>query len=89
VPSFGRQPGLRLALQERWSVAALSRRLDVPENHLRNALVGRTRPSDEVRDRLPALLGRQLRECFTPEALAEPYCGPYNTAPRRRPAGAR
>jgi transcriptional regulator with XRE-family HTH domain len=89
VPQLGRQPGIALSREERWSLSALARRLDVPLGHLTNAMHGRAHPSDAIRDRLPAVVGRPLSELFTQEALARAYSGPRGNMHRRLKRGAR
>jgi hypothetical protein len=50
---------------------------------------GRAHPSDAIRDRLPAVVGRPLSELFTQEALARAYSGPRGNMHRRLKRGAR
>jgi transcriptional regulator with XRE-family HTH domain len=75
VEGFGRQPALDLVLKRYWTMPDLAQEINVNKAHLYNALYGRTRPSDELRERLPRLLKRELTDLFTPEALAKPYSG--------------
>jgi hypothetical protein len=59
--------------RERWTVAAAARKIDVSYSHLSWAMIGRVRPNDRVRRRLPLLLNCSLLDVFTEEALARPH----------------
>ena len=74
---FGEQPGRLILRRERWTIARAAREIDESYAHLLRSLRGVVRPSEQVRRRLPALVGRPVSDLFTPEALAEP------PAPRR------
>lgn len=80
---FPVQPAKRVLYDERWSVPRAAQKLGVSTTHLFNCLHGNCPPSPEVRDKLPALVGRPLTELFTAESLARPYAGPAGS--RRRP----
>lgn len=47
--------------------------LGVSWRHFRNVIIGRTRPMDSLREKLPVYLGVPLEELFTPSILAKPY----------------
>jgi hypothetical protein len=67
---FETQPARAELRRQRWTIKLASRVIAVPEQSLRNAVLGRAAPSPEVRGRLAILLGRDEHELFTPEALA-------------------
>ncbi len=79
---FGRQSAYQVLSRERWSVAHAAREINIHYPHLLRALMGVVRPCEEVRERLPRLLGVPLESLFTEEILAEPYV----FARGRRPA---
>lgn len=81
---FGAQPARQALVDERWSQPKAAERINVPHLHLRGALNGHVPPSQVVRDRLPALLGRPLTELFTPDSLAATYTGPRGRRSRQR-----
>lgn len=68
----GTQPVALVLADQRWLVSAAATAIDVNYHHLRNAVGGRCRPNDEVRERLPKLLCVPLEELFHPEALEKP-----------------
>jgi hypothetical protein len=47
--------------------------LGVSWRHFRNVIIGRTRPVDVLREKLPVYLGVELRDLFTRSILAKPY----------------
>ncbi len=59
-----KQPAYYLIKEQGRSVGVISRVIDVPYLHLRQAVYGMVRPSQEVRDRLPGLLGVPLDQLF-------------------------
>jgi hypothetical protein len=72
--------------KQRWSRRLAAAEIDVDFTHFANAIAGRSRPSQAIRDRLPELLGVPLEDLFEPEMLAGPYMGDLgigNTAARR------
>lgn len=73
INTFGPQPARDALRRERYTIAHAARLIDVPENHLRFVLSGKTAPSPEVRERLPKLLNLKLSQLFTSEALASKY----------------
>jgi ribosome-binding protein aMBF1 (putative translation factor) len=74
MPSrFGRQPGLKILDDERWSVARLAREIDVTYEVLWRALHGYTRVRPDITEKLPAFLGVELSDLFTDDILAAPY----------------
>jgi hypothetical protein len=70
---FGRQPALDVLRRERWSVAAISRELDLPLLHLKAALYGYVRPAAEVRNALATKFDVDVTALFTAAALAAEY----------------
>lgn len=72
--TYGRQPGYFVLLDQRRYITRTASEIGVPEAHLSRALRGVIRPNLIVRQRLPKLLGRPLRELFTPDAIALPPC---------------
>jgi hypothetical protein len=68
---FGLQSGLRNAMErERWTCKRLADRLDVPYFALYAVIIGRSAPSAQMREELPAILHKPARSLFTPRALA-------------------
>jgi transcriptional regulator with XRE-family HTH domain len=59
--------------RERWTLAAASRKIGVSRAHLAWAMLGRVRPNDRVRRRLPLLLNCSLLDLFTEEAVEQPH----------------
>lgn len=73
---FGRQPAYDKAKEQSQSFRRLARDGDLNYTHLVNAVNGRCRPNDEVRQRLPHLLNARIWELFTPEVLERPFRKP-------------
>ena len=71
---FGRQPGRQVLREQRWSIARAAEAIGVSTGHLAQALYGRHRPNETVRERLPELLGVPLHDLFTETVLSKP-CG--------------
>ena len=69
---YGEQPGREVLRQQGRTIAGTARRIGVNRQHLQQALWGRIRPSEQVRNELPAFLGVPLNELFTEHALAPP-----------------
>lgn len=68
---FGLQRGLRDAMErERWTCKLLADRLDVPYFALYAVIIGRSAPSVQMREELPAILHRPARALFSARALA-------------------
>ena len=68
---FGLQRGLRDAMErERWTCKLLADQLDVPYFALYAVIIGRSAPSAQMREELPAILHQPARALFTPSALA-------------------
>lgn len=75
--NLGPQPARRILRRDaRLSITEAAEQINVRRSHLNSALLGYCAPSEDVRERLPRLIGRPLEELFTPESLAEPYRGP-------------
>jgi len=70
---FGVQPARQVLVDERWTQPGAADQINVPRLHLRGAVNGHVPPSQVVRDRLPALLGKPLSQLFTEESLAAKY----------------
>lgn len=83
MPNYGKQPALSELTEQRWSFSALADAIDVSRSHLYNACHGFTNPSDDLRQRLPQILGVKLEDLFTPEALAGKYTGNKRVRNRR------
>ena len=69
---YGVQPGREVLRQQARTVSGVAQCIGVDRQHLRQALWGRIRPSEKVRNELPAFLGVPLNELFTECALAPP-----------------
>jgi len=69
------QPAYYLVRQQGRTIGVIARSIDVPYIHLRNVLYGDYPPSNEVRTRLPGLLGVDLKDLFTEDMLARAYRG--------------
>jgi hypothetical protein len=68
---FGLQSGLRDAMErERWTCKLLADQLDVPYFALYAVIIGRSAPSAQMREELPAILHQPARALFTPRVLA-------------------
>lgn len=77
-----------MILQDR-TTREVAEQIGVSYTHLGLCMTGRARPRQEVRDRLPALLGVTLEECFDAELLSKEYGGVRGTnggRPKLRPA---
>lgn len=72
------QPAREHLRRERWSIRAAAVEIDVPVQHLAYVMRGWATPSQEVRDRLPALLGVPLSGLFEPWLLDRRYKGHRN-----------
>lgn len=81
---FGVQPARQALVDERWTQPRAAEQINVPPLHLRNAVNGHVPPSQVVRDRLPALLGKPLSELFTSEALAATFQNHRGRQDRKR-----
>lgn len=67
------QPAKQLLQQRGFTVNGVARRYGIDPLHLYNALVGRVKPSHEVRVALTDLLRLPVTELFTADALAQPF----------------
>lgn len=77
------QPVREHLRRERWSIRAAAVKIEVPPGHLAYAVRGWATPSQEVRDRLPALLGVPLSDLFEPWLLDRNYGGHRNGHAKR------
>lgn len=82
-----RQPLRQVMYRERWSVTQLAAEVGVSTGHLRSVIEGGTAPRDELRDRLPGILGVPVDELFTPDLLARRWSGTRGTQGGRTKAG--
>jgi len=73
ITRWGEQPARMALRRERYSIPLAARIIGVPETHLRNTVLGCTRPSPVVRRELPKLLGVPLTDLFTDEVLEKEY----------------
>ena len=72
--NWGPQPARRELRRQRWTCPQAAAQMDgVDTSQLQRAVAGRTRPTKEIRDQLPKLLGVPLEELFTPDILAKPF----------------
>lgn len=58
---------------QRYTTRQAAEAIGVDHGHLARAVSGRVRPSNEIRERLPELLGVPLEELFDSASLALPY----------------
>ena len=56
--------------RERWTCRLLADQLDVPYFSLYAVIIGRSAPSAQMREELPAILHQPARALFTARALA-------------------
>ena len=77
------QPAREHLRRERWSIRAAAEKIEVSPGHLAYVMRGWAAPSQEVRDRLPALLGVPLSDLFEPWLLERRYNGPRNGHTKR------
>lgn len=76
---LGPQPVRRLLDERGLTISEAALAIGVTFAKLQAPVTGRSRPSDEVRAKLPALLGVPLEDLFSAESLE-----PFNTM-RKRP----
>lgn len=74
-PTTRRQNARKLMIDQDITTVEAATLIGVDTAHLANCLSGRTHPAQTVRDKLPALLGVTLEECFDAELLAKEYGG--------------
>jgi hypothetical protein len=67
-----KQPAYFLLKKQGRGIAPTAKIMAVPYLQLRAALYGTARPSQEIRERLPGLLGRPLVELFEAASLRPP-----------------
>jgi len=67
---------------KRWSMREAAEQIGVRHQHLSGSVYGHVRPSEVVREKLPALLGVPLDELFTHDVLRVPYRGASGTMGR-------
>lgn len=82
-PTTRRQNARRLMILQGITTVQAAELIGVDPAHLGNCLSGRTRPLQVVRDKLPAILGVALEECFDAELLAKEYGGRRGLRARR------
>lgn len=68
---FGTQPARDEIARANLSIAAVADRTGIKYTHLYNVLIGRSRPSDLLCERLSALLGLPADKLFTEQALRD------------------
>jgi len=73
ISAFGEQPVKGILSDRGITVAGLARATDINTDHLRGAVVGRVRPSQDVRVMLCAVLNEPITRLFTPEVLEIHY----------------
>lgn len=74
-PTTRRQNARRLMILQDITTAEAAEQIGIEPGHLYAVLAGRTHPKQVVRDKLPALLGVALEECFDAELLSKEYGG--------------
>lgn len=70
------QPVRRALILADMSVTQAAEKIGVTWSHLYATVIGRTTPSEVVRQRLPELLGIPLEELYDADLLARTYAGP-------------
>ena len=81
-----RQNARRLMILKDITTVEAAKEIGVSAGHLYSVLAGRVRPQQAIRDKLPALLGVTLEECFDDELLAKEYGGRRGRRPAVSPA---
>lgn len=69
---YGQQPLYAVLRKQRWTIAALSRELNISQRALYLAARGQNRPNTEQRRLLPQFLETPIESLFTEEALSQP-----------------
>lgn len=70
---FGRQPLCAVIRSQGRTLVGFARANDISVTQLNHVGSGATPPSDELREKLPRLLGVPLDELFTEQCLATPF----------------
>lgn len=71
--TFGYQPLRDVLKRKGITQVKVAEDLNIPWRHLRNVIIGRTRPKAELRAYLPTYLNTPLEKLFTEEVLQKPY----------------
>jgi len=71
--TYGEQPVKGILSARGFTVAGLARANEIDTNHLRGVVIGRIRPSQDVRVMLCAVLNEPITRLFTPEVLEIHY----------------
>ena len=70
---YGLQPVRSWMELNRWDCSQLAKEVGCGYNHLYLAIVGGTPPSPLLRQKLPQILGAELPNLFTPQAIAADF----------------
>ncbi len=80
-----KQPGLEIIRFQERTTSGLARLIGVDDHELRGTLYGKCRPSAEVREKLPLILGVPLEMLFDADVIAEEKRPPGTPPVRRAP----